>query len=153
LGATASLASQGLAAFVRLDSGASQTSFPESDWENGSVTTADQVNSLGGATVFAGIFLNPATYKGQSNLPTPGQYCWIFTGAGRAVVTYNGSATVGNNVLPLAPGTGQTGQFVPGAAAASIFPNGIALQATTGSGSQGVAAFQEIIYRVSNQGV
>ena len=119
-GATASLATNGLSAWIRMDSGAAQSSFPMTDYENGTVTTADQANSLGGATLFAGIFINPATINGVSNSPTPGQYCFIFVGAGRATATYTGSAAISNNVLPQAPGTGQTGQFVPGAAAASI---------------------------------
>jgi hypothetical protein len=152
-GATASLATQGLAAFIRLDSGANQGAFPETDWENGTVTTADQVNALGGAAVFGGIFINPATINGVANGPTPGQYCFLFVGAGRAKVTYNGSATAGNNVLPVAPASAQTGQFAPGAAAASIYPNGIALQTTSGAGSTGVAAWQELFYRIANQGV
>lgn len=151
--ATASLATQGLAAFIRLDSGAAQGALPETDWENATVTTADSVNTLGGAAVFAGIFINPPTINGQSNAPTPGQYCFIFVGAGRAKVTYNGSATAGNNVLPVAPSSAQTGQFAPGAAAASIYPNGIALQSTSGAGSQGVSAWQELFYRITNQGV
>jgi hypothetical protein len=154
-GATASLATQGLAAFIRLDSGATQGALPMTSFENGTVTTADQANTLGGAdtAVFAGVFVNPATFKGQSNAPTPGQYCFLFVGAGRATVTYNGSATAGQNVLPVAPTSAQTGQFAPGAAAASTYPNGIALTTTSGAGSQGVALWQDLIYRISNQGV
>lgn len=152
--ATASLATNGLSAWIRSDSGAAQGGVPMTEWENATVTTADQINTLGGPQIFAGIFINPATYSGASNTPTPGQYCFIFVGAGRATVTYNGNATVNNNVLPVAPTSAQTGQFAPGAAAASIFPNGVALQTTvTGAGGQGVAAYQELIYRIANQGV
>lgn len=152
-GATASLATQGLSAWVHIDSGSTQSSLPMTDFENGTVTTADQINTLGGAHVLAGIFINPATVSGAANGPTPGQYCFIFIGAGRAQVTYNGTAAVGNNVLPIDPTTGQTGQFVPAAFAASILPNGLALTAATGAGSTGVALYQEIIYRIANQGV
>ena len=151
-GATASLATQGLSAWIRLDSGATQTGLPESDYENATVTTADQVNTLGGAAIFAGIFINPATVNGVANGPTPGQYCFLFVGAGRATVTYNGSASVGNNVLPTAPSVG-SGQFVPAGFAASAYPNGLALTATTGAASQGVAMYQNLLYRIANQGV
>lgn len=151
--ATASLATQGLAAFVRLDSGAAQGAFPETSYENGTVTTADQINILGGAPLFAGIFINPPTLNGQSNAPVPGQYCFLFVGAGRAQVTYDGSAAAGNNVLPVSPTSAQTGQFHAAAAAASTFQNGTALNATSGAGSSGVAVWQDIIYRISNQGV
>lgn len=151
-GATASLATQGYAAYIRTDSGASQTAFPETSYENGSVTTADQAVALGVplTSLFAGIFINPATVNGVSNAPTPGQYCFIFVGAGRAAVNYSASATAGNQVL--ASGT-SSGYFVPGAAAASVFPAGVALNTTTGAGSQGVAMFQSLFYRISNQGV
>lgn len=156
-GATASLATQGLSAWVRVDSGANQSSLPMTSYENGTVTTADQINTLGasGAHIFAGIFINPATVNGAANGPTPGQYCFIFVGAGRATVTYNGTSAVGNNVLPLDPTTGQTGLFVPAAFAASILPNGLALNISTpaGSGGQGVALYQELFYRIANQGV
>jgi hypothetical protein len=154
-GATSSLAANGLSAWIRLDSGPTQGALPMTDYENGTVTTPDQIQVVapGGTYLFAGIFINPATVKGVNTLPTPGQYCFIFTGGGRANVVYNGSATAGNNVLPVAPSSAQTGQFAPGAAAASVFPNGIALQATSGAASVGLVAFQDIIYRVSNQGV
>jgi hypothetical protein len=150
--ATASLATQGLSAWVRLDSGASQNALPELTYENATVTTADEANTLGGAYVQAGIFINPATYNGQSNAPTPGQFAFIFVGAGRAQVVYNGSATQGNNVLAVSPGSAQAGQFAPAAAAASTFPAGIALTASTGAASTGVALFQNLFYRIANQG-
>jgi hypothetical protein len=149
--ASASLASQGLSAWIRLDSGASQGALPETTYENATVTTADEINTLGGAFVQAGIFINPATYNGAVNTPTPGQFCFIFVGAGRAQVVYNGSATQGNNVLAVSPSSAQTGQFAPGAAAASTFPNGTALTASTGAASTGVALFQNLFYRIANQ--
>jgi hypothetical protein len=149
--ATASLASQGLSAWIRFDSGASQNALPELTYENATVTTADEVNALGGAFVQAGIFINPATLNGAANTPTPGQYCFIFVGAGRAQVVYNGSATQGNNVLAVSPASAQTGQFAPGAAAASTFPAGVALTSSSGAGSTGVAQFQNLFYRIANQ--
>ena len=153
-GATAALASQGLSAWIRLQNAGDQSTFPEIDWENATVTTADQANTLGGTNIFAGIFINPATFNGQSNLPTPGQYCFIFVGAGRAQVVYDGNAAINNMVLPVAPTSAQTGRFHPAAAAASVFPNGVALAATSsGAGGSGATAWQEIIYRIPNQGV
>lgn len=154
--ATASLATNGLSAWIHLDSGASQAAFPETAYEVPVVTTADQANILGGAdtALFAGIFINPATFNGSANTPTAGDYCFIFVGGGRATVTYNGNATAGNQVLPVSPASGQTGQFAPGAAAASVYPFGIALNTTTsGAGGQGVAMFQSVIQRFGGQGV
>lgn len=154
-GATASLATDGLSAWVRTGSQGSQTGFPQIDYEIPVVTTADQANTLGepDTALFAGVFINPATVGGVANTVTPGNYCFIFVGAGRATVTYNGSAAAGNQVLPVAPTSAQTGQFAPAAAAASIYPFGIALNATTGAASQGVAMFQNLIYRIGGQGV
>lgn len=151
--ATGSLTSQGLSAWVRLDSGPTQGALPETAYEIPQVTTPDIANQLGGAFIFAGVFINPATYNGAANTPTPGQYCFIFVGAGRATVTYNGSATANQQVLPVAPNSAQTGQFAPGNAAASNFPFGIATSTTSGAGSQGVAYFPSLIYRIGNQGV
>lgn len=154
-GATQSLTSQGLSAWIRLDSGPTQGALPETAYEVPTVTTADIANQIGGAdfALFAGIFINPATYNGAVNTVTPGQYCFLFTGAGRAVVTYNGSASVGNQVLPVSPQSAQLGQFAPGAAAASVYPGGVATNATSGAASQGVAYWNTIIYRVGGQGV
>lgn len=155
-GATASLASNGLSAWIRLDSGAAQGGLPQTSYEVPVVTTADQANVLGGAdtALFAGVFINPATYLGSVNTPVAGQYCFIFVGAGRATVTYDASATAGQQVLPIAPSSAQTGFFHPASAAASVYPFGIALNTTTtGAGGQGVAMFQNLIYRIGGQGV
>lgn len=149
--ATAALATQGLSAWIRLDSGASQGALPETTYENATVTTADEINTLGGAFVQAGIFINPATYNGAANTPTPGQFCFIFVGAGRAQVVYNGAATANQTVTAAAPSTG-TGQFAPGAATTTLLPTGIALTAAAGAGSAGVAMFQNLFYRIANQG-
>jgi len=150
--ATAALAVQGLSAWIRLDSGATQGALPMTTYENATITTADEANTLGAPFAMAGIFINPATVGGVSNTPTPGQYCFIFVGAGRAQVVYNGSATAGNNVLPVAPNSAQLGQFAPGAAAASIYPNGTALTTTSGAASTGPVLYQELFYRIANQG-
>lgn len=148
-GATATLATQGYAAYVKLDSGPTQGALPMTEWENGTVTTADVAGTVD-LSFFAGIFINPATYGGQSNAPVPGQYCFIFVGAGRALTLYTGSAAQGNQVVP----SGATnGEFTPQAAAATIYPAGVAMQATTGAGSSGVSQWSELFYRISNQGV
>lgn len=148
-GATAALATQGFAAYIKLDSGATQGALPMTEYENGTVTTADVAGTTD-LNVFAGIFVNPATILGSSNAPVPGQYCFIFVGAGRAAVNYTATAAVGNQVVA----SGATnGEFVPSAAAVSIYPTGIALTVATGAGSQGVALFQDLFYRIANQGV
>ena len=81
-GATASLATVGYAAYIKLDSGATQGALPQTEYDNLSVTTGDQAGSTD-LKFFAGIFINPATYDGVSAAPIPGQYCFIFTGAGQ----------------------------------------------------------------------
>lgn len=151
-GATAALATQGLSAWIRLDSGASQSSFPETDWENATVTTADAINTLGGAFIQAGIFINPATISGVSNSPTPGQYCFLFVGAGRAVVQTDGAVTLTETLLPLAPSAAQTGLFHAAAPALSLFTPGLPLAATAAAGPA-VGVYQNLFYRIANQGV
>ncbi len=149
-GATASLATVGYAAYVKLDSGATQGALPQTEYDNMSVTTGDQAGSTD-LKFFAGIFINPATYAGVSAAPIPGQYCFIFTGAGRAVTKYTGTAAIGNQVVPSGAADGE---FTPQAAAATIYPAwGVAMQVATGAGSSGLSQWPEIIYRVGNQGV
>jgi hypothetical protein len=151
-GATAALATQGLSAWIRLDSGANQASSTTSDWENATVTTADQINALGGQAIQAGIFINPATIGGTSNAPIPGQYCFIFVGAGRAVVQTDGAVALTNTLLPLAPTAAQTGLFHAAAPALSLFAPGAPLVATAGAGPA-VGVYQNLFYRIANQGV
>lgn len=144
-GATASLATQGYAAYIKLDSGATQGALPMTEYENGTVTTAD----VAGATdlnFLAGVFVNPATFNGQSNAPTPGQYCFLFVGAGRAVAKTTGSAAVGNQVVPT--GT-NTGLFTAQAPAVTIYESGVAMQ----TGTSPVVQWPNLFYRISNQGV
>ena len=85
-GATAANATQGMAAYVRLDSGPTVGALPETGYNNGSVTTYDQVTNESAASLFAGVFLNPATLLGQANGPAPGNYTWLFVGTGRVQV-------------------------------------------------------------------
>jgi hypothetical protein len=150
-GATSALATQGFAAYIRLDSGASQGGLPMTEFENATVTTADQLATLGlpTASLFAGIFVNPATVNGTPNAPTPGNYTFLFVGAGRATVNYTAAAAAGNQVTPSGAANGEFTSAAPGAAVASVYPQGIALQA----GTPGVALFQDLFYRIANQGV
>ncbi len=91
-GATAANATNGLAAFFRLDSGPTQGANPESDYNIPTVTTEDIVTQIGGSlALFAGVFINPATLAGVANGPTPGNYCVIWVGAGRALINYGGT--------------------------------------------------------------
>lgn len=148
-GASASLATQGYAAYIKLDSGATQGALPMTEYDNGTVTTADVAGSTD-LNFFAGIFVNPATIAGQSNAPTPGQYCFIFVGAGRAVAQAATSvATVGSQLVPSGTNTGKFTVNAPGSAAASVYPTGIAMQ----TGTTPVSQWSELFYRISNQGV
>lgn len=91
-GATAANATNGLAAYFRLDSGPTQGAQPEQDYNIPTVTTEDIVTQVGGSlALFAGVFINPATLNGVANGPTPGNYCVIWVGAGRALVQYGGT--------------------------------------------------------------
>ena len=122
---------------------------PQTEYDTLSVTTGDQAGSTD-LKVFAGLFLHPATYAGVSAAPIPGQYCFIVTGAGRAVTKYTGTAAIGNQVVPSGAADGE---FTPQAAAATIYPAGVAMQVATGAGSSGLSQWPDIIYRVGNQGV
>jgi hypothetical protein len=148
-GATASLATQGLAAFIRIDSGATQGTSLMTDYNIPVVTTADRAADLGGAaTPFAGVFLNPATYNGQSNEPTPGEWIFIFVGAGRAVLQANAAVVDTDQLLPAAPSAG-TGEFSPAAPAASLYPPAFPVQ-LIGAAGPVVAYYRDLIYRIPN---
>ena len=152
-GATAANAVEGCAAYIRLDSGATQGALPETAYEGFTVTTGDQVS--GGdpttyATLFAGVFINPATLNGVANGPTPGNWTMIFVGAGRASVLYGAgqSGVIGQTVYPYAGGA--NGTFTSNATApTSGVPCGLAVTAAT-AGNIGVAYFPNPIYRIPN---
>ena len=61
-----------------------------------------------------------------------------------------GTAAIGNQVVPSGAADGE---FTPQAAAATIYPAGVAMQVATGAGSSGLSQWPDIIYRVGNQGV
>ena len=94
LGATASNAVAGNAAYIRVDS--SSGSYP---WPT--VTTYDKVSTESAAGLLAGVFLNPATLNGSSNTVTPGNWTMIFVGEGRVAVNLNaagGTPAIGDTV-------------------------------------------------------
>lgn len=143
-GATADLATSGFAAYIHLDSGATQGALPETAYNVPTVTTADQAGEVG---LFCGVFLNPATLNGVDNTPTPGNWIPIFVGAGRAVVNFNTTVTggIGAAVLPIIT----TGLFSNVAAVASVAKQGIAVTVPVAS-TPGVAYFPDLIYRIPN---
>jgi hypothetical protein len=143
-GATAANAVQGLAAYIKLDTGSSQGVLPETAYQVPIVTTEDKAAST---NLFAGVFLNPATLNGQANTPTPGNWIFIFVGAGRASVQYKSSVTdttLGDAVNC----AGGSGTF-DAATTLSIKSVGKAVTAPANS-ALGVAYFNEIFYRLPN---
>jgi hypothetical protein len=147
-GATALYATEGHAAYVKLDSGPTQGAIPETAYATPTVTTQDQANTLGLLGFFAGVFLNPPTYQGQPNGPTPGNWTFIWVGAGRAQVLYGAAvhSTIGDAVFPDTTNTGAfqssaTNSTTPGVS------NLIAAQIPVAN-TIGVAYYKDIIYRI-----
>ena len=101
-GATAANATAGMAAYIRLDSGSTAGSLPETDFNNNVVTTYDQVAAAGAGLIEAGVFINPATVNGLANTPTPANWIDLFLGAGRVAVnitTANNTPALGDVVV------------------------------------------------------
>jgi hypothetical protein len=151
-GATAANATAGLAAFIKLDSGATQGALPMTAYEAFTVTTEDQVSTASQSNLFAGVFINPATIGGVANGPTPGNWCFIFVGAGRAAVQIGATAsgtTVGSLIQA---GTGtNAGKFnsVTGAGGAALTVNTVATAVTPmAANTAGVAYFENLFYRI-----
>lgn len=146
-GATAANATVGLAAYIRLDSGAVQGALPETAYNAPSVTTSDAATSSG---IFAGVFLNPATLNGQANGPTPGNWTMLFVGAGRAVVQVGTTATPVLGAPINAGGTAgvfnQTATISVVAAAPTVAQ---AVQVPVAS-TPCLAYFKDIAYRIPN---
>ena len=151
-GATAANATAGMAAYFRLDSGPTVGALPETDWNNGSVTTYDQVTNESAASLLAGVFLNPATLLGQANGPTPGNYTFIFVGAGRVqvnIATATGT-TIGNTVSA----NGSTNSGFTSNNSNTIDATTLGVAVTTPSVANGAVVWvKDIRYRVFNQGV
>ena len=156
-GATQANAALGMAAYFRLDSGATVGALPETDYDNGSVTTYDQVTNQTASSLFAGIFINPATLLGSSNTPVPGQYCFLWVGAGRAIAnitTANNTPAVGDVVIP----NGSSGSGFLSYNVASVSVAQLAIQIGTAvtvpvSGQTALVYARNLAYRISNQGV
>jgi hypothetical protein len=156
-GATAANATLGMAGYFRLDSGPTVGALPETDYNNGSVTTYDQVTNQSAAALFAGVFVNPATLLGQANGPTPGNYTFLFVGAGRAqcnVSAAGGTPAIGDAILPT--GVTNSGFTTVNAASISLVQSitVVARAVTVPSTVTGVVGyFQNLFYRIFNQGV
>ncbi|MHB1952118.1 MAG: hypothetical protein ACYCOU_00095 [Sulfobacillus sp.] len=151
-GATAANAVAGRAAYLLLDQGASQGTLPETAYAVPTVTTADVAASVYGSNAlanafFCGVFVNPATFNNASNTPTPGNWCFLFVGAGRAAVDVGAVAAIalGNSVFP---DTGNAGKF-EGAAdlplTAGVVGIGISAGALNGTA---VAYYPDFINRI-----
>lgn len=149
-GATAANATVGLAAYIKLDSGATQGALPETAYQGPNVTTSDQVTGGDEANLFAGVFINPATIGGVANTPTPGNWIMIFVGAGRAAVQI-GTATNVNLGAPVNAG-GTAGVFNTSAAFSTVATAPTVAKAVTvpASTTAGVAYFSDIFYRLPN---
>jgi hypothetical protein len=141
-GATAANATLGMPAYILLDSGATQGALPETAYNIPAVTTADKATTI--TTLFAGVFINPATVVGMANGPTPGNYTMIFVGGGRAQTNNSAAAVVGQPVWPSAPSavTFQTSAIAP----TSGIAWGQSVQ-TTGAAGLALTYFPEILFR------
>lgn len=147
-GATAANAVAGKAAYILLDQGgAPEGTQPETAYAVPTVTTGDIANSLGLNSMFCGVFINPSTFNGQANTPTPGNWCFIFVGAGRAQVLYGTTVTggLGGAVFPDAThvGTFESLATLPTAPV----PYGAAVSTPVAS-TAGVAYFSDFINRI-----
>jgi hypothetical protein len=78
-GATAANVQPGLAAFIKLDPGGTAGVEPELGWQQMTVTDQSHADSI---NLWAGVFIEA--------IP-PGNYGFIFVGAGRVEVTYRGT--------------------------------------------------------------
>lgn len=86
-GATAANVAAGRIAFFKLDPGGTAGLQPETGYTNMVVTSQDQADSN---NLWAGVFLNSIT---------PGNWGFIFVGAGRVEATYASSVTVGGPAI------------------------------------------------------
>jgi hypothetical protein len=149
-GATAANATLGMPAYIRLDSGPTQGALPETAYNTPTVTTADIANQLGSnlTTLFAGVFINPATVNGQANGPTPGNYTAIFVGGGRCAVNYASgqNPTLGSAVYPTGGGANTFQVSNTPTAPTTGIEWGQAVQAITGPGF-GVVYYDSIMFR------
>ncbi|MDE2099391.1 MAG: hypothetical protein KGL39_19220 [Patescibacteria group bacterium] len=96
-GATAAYVQPGRAAFIKLDPGGTAGVNPEIGFVNLTVTSQDQADSI---NLRAGVFIEA--------IP-PGNYGFIFVGAGRVEVTYRPALTNGSPALGDAVGVYTSG--------------------------------------------
>lgn len=143
-GATAANATQGMPAYIRLDSGPTQGAFPETAYNVPTVTTADIANTVGDSNLFCGVFINPATLAGQANGPTPGNWTMIFVGGGR--VALNQAAAVTSMSAVVWPTGGGAATFQSGGSPTAGIKTGQAVQ-LTGAAGLAVASYPEILFR------
>lgn len=154
-GATGANAVLGQPAYFRLDSGATVGALPETLYANGSVTTYDQLTADTALNLMAGVFINPATLNGVTIGLTPGNYGFIFVGAGRAQCTVTSAAgtAVGDVVYPNGASAGFSTVTAASVTAAELAAS-IGFAANPATVSSGVVAYcRNLIYRISNQGV
>ena len=154
-GATAAYAVEGCSAFILLDQGGpAQGTEPENAYTRPVVTTADVAENLYGSVplanaFLAGVFINPATYQGQANGPTPGNWCMIFVGAGRVPIL---TGAVDPLILGQAvfPDTAHEGAF-ESTADLPVTPGAVGVCVTAATSTHlGVAYYRDIIFRFPN---
>lgn len=147
--ATAANCTAGLAAFIKLDQNSlTAGTLPETGFST--ITVTDEAHA-DAKSLFAGVFINPATLNGLANTPTPGNYTIIWCGAGRVAVQYkasltNGAPAIGDNIVC----GGGSGTF-DDAAANSTAGTGLKMgQAVTipAGGAVGLIYARDIFYRL-----
>lgn len=152
-GATAANATAGMAAYIRLDSGATIGALPQTDYDNLTVTTYDQIS--GGETTAAlgaGVFINPATLNGVTTGPTAGNWCFIFVGGGR--VKANIGTATGTTVGVTVKYTGSASSGFTSNADQAVDGTTLGVAVTPPTVSQGAIVWVDAIrQRVGNQGV
>jgi len=147
--ATAAYATEGMPAYIQLDPNAvGQGTLPETDYAVPIVTTQDRAAALGLLGFFAGIFLNPATLNGAPNTPTPGNWCFIFAGAGRAPINFGATVAghIGDAVFPDATNTGKFESSVTSSTTPGLV-DGVAA-AVPVANTMGVAYYNDFILRI-----
>lgn len=132
----------GMAAYIVVDSTASAAN-------NRNLKVTDYSHALAPG-MMAGVFINPATYKGNDNKVTPGNWCFIFVGAGAVQVnidTATGTAigdTVDNN-------EGSGSGFVSNASTTTTTAATLGIALTKPSTLAGAVVWvKNILYRFAN---
>lgn len=151
-GATAANALAGMAAYIRLDSGATDGALPQTDYDNLSVTTYDQVSGESAGSLGAGVFINPATVNGVATAPSLGNWCFIFVGAGRVKV--NIATATGTTVGVPVKYDGSTDSGFTSVSGVTTDATTLGVATTPPTVNQGAVVWVDAIrQRVGNQGV